>query len=81
MINKEKVAATALRLIDEEGLDALSMDRLAQEMAVRGPSLYPRRRRHGYERPTIRPSSSRSIEKAAGRRPRPGMVRMSPQMR
>ncbi len=34
----------------------------------------------GYERPTISPSSSRSMRRAAGLAPRPGMVRISPQI-
>jgi TetR/AcrR family transcriptional regulator, tetracycline repressor protein len=34
------VAVTSLRIIDEEGLDALSLPRLAQALNVRAPSLY-----------------------------------------
>ena len=40
VITREKVAATTLRLIDEEGLEALSLERIARELNVRGPSLY-----------------------------------------
>jgi AcrR family transcriptional regulator len=40
VITREKVAATALRLIDEEGLEAVSLERIANELHVRGPSLY-----------------------------------------
>lgn len=40
VINRQKVAQAALRLIDEEGLDALSIERIATELGVRGPSLY-----------------------------------------
>ena len=40
VITKEKVAETALSLIDEDGLDALSLEAIATRMGVRGPSLY-----------------------------------------
>jgi TetR/AcrR family transcriptional regulator, tetracycline repressor protein len=40
IITREKVAQTALRLIDEEGLEAVSLERIANELNVRGPSLY-----------------------------------------
>lgn len=40
IINKQKVAEAALRLIDEEGLESLSVERIARELGVRGPSLY-----------------------------------------
>jgi AcrR family transcriptional regulator len=40
VITREKVAETALRLIDEEGLEAVSLERIANELNVRGPSLY-----------------------------------------
>jgi AcrR family transcriptional regulator len=40
VLTREKIASTALRLIDEEGLEALSLERIAGELNVRGPSLY-----------------------------------------
>ena len=40
IITKERVAAVTLRIIDEEGLDAVSIERIASELGVRGPSLY-----------------------------------------
>lgn len=40
VITREKAAETALRIIDEDGLDGLSLERLAKAMGVRGPSLY-----------------------------------------
>ncbi|WP_369182536.1 TetR/AcrR family transcriptional regulator C-terminal domain-containing protein [Streptomyces sp. Y1] len=40
LLNRERIVAAALRLIDEEGLDALSTRRLAAELSVSGPSLY-----------------------------------------
>ncbi|MDQ1423957.1 MAG: hypothetical protein QOD72_1455 [Acidimicrobiaceae bacterium] len=40
IISREKVAEVALRLLDEEGVEALSLERIATEMGVRGPSLY-----------------------------------------
>jgi TetR/AcrR family tetracycline transcriptional repressor len=40
VITRESVAETALRLIDEEGLEAVSLERIANEHNVRGPSLY-----------------------------------------
>jgi AcrR family transcriptional regulator len=40
LINREQVAAAALKIIDEEGLDALSIERIGQEVGVRGPTLY-----------------------------------------
>jgi AcrR family transcriptional regulator len=40
LISREATAAAALRIIDEEGLEALSLERIAQAMHVRAPSLY-----------------------------------------
>jgi TetR/AcrR family tetracycline transcriptional repressor len=40
VISRESVAAVALRLLDDEGVDALSIERIATELGVRGPSLY-----------------------------------------
>lgn len=40
LISREATIETALRIIDDEGLDALSLPRLAREMNVRAPSLY-----------------------------------------
>jgi AcrR family transcriptional regulator len=40
VITKQRVAEAALRIIDEDGLDALSLERIASEIGVRGPSLY-----------------------------------------
>ena len=40
IITKERVAEVTLRIIDEEGLDAVSIERIASELGVRGPSLY-----------------------------------------
>jgi len=40
LINREATVVAALKIIDEEGLDALSLPRLAQEINVRAPSLY-----------------------------------------
>ncbi|MGA2830616.1 MAG: TetR family transcriptional regulator [Streptosporangiaceae bacterium] len=39
-ISHDNVVQTSLRIIDEEGLGALSLLRLASELNVRGPSLY-----------------------------------------
>ena len=39
-LTREKILATALRLIDEEGLPALSMRRLGQELGVEAMALY-----------------------------------------
>ncbi len=39
-LDREAVVAAALRLIDEEGRDALTMRRLATELRVEAPSLY-----------------------------------------
>ncbi|MFV0307738.1 MAG: TetR/AcrR family transcriptional regulator [Desertimonas sp.] len=39
-INRRAVALAALRLIDDGGLEALSLERIAAELGVRGPSLY-----------------------------------------
>ena len=47
---------------------------LGRALPTRGQSL------RVYERPTISPSSSMSIRSAAGCEPRPGIVRMSPQI-
>ncbi|MGA5821899.1 TetR/AcrR family transcriptional regulator C-terminal domain-containing protein [Kitasatospora sp. NPDC094028] len=40
LLSRERIVAAALRLIDEEGLDALSTRRLAAGLSVSGPSLY-----------------------------------------
>ncbi|MFC5910703.1 TetR/AcrR family transcriptional regulator [Streptacidiphilus monticola] len=40
LLSHERIVAAALRVIDEEGLAALSTRRLAAELGVSGPSLY-----------------------------------------
>ncbi len=40
LISRKKTLEVALRIIDEEGLEAVSMRRLGQELNVRGISLY-----------------------------------------
>jgi TetR/AcrR family transcriptional regulator, tetracycline repressor protein len=40
LISRDKVIRASLRIIDEEGLGAFSLLRLARELSVRGPSLY-----------------------------------------
>ncbi|MEE1787380.1 TetR/AcrR family transcriptional regulator [Streptomyces sp. SP17BM10] len=40
LLSRERIVAAALRLIDAEGLEALSTRRLATELSVSGPSLY-----------------------------------------
>lgn len=40
LITREKVAEVAIRLLDEEGVQGLSLDRIGNELGVRGPSLY-----------------------------------------
>lgn len=40
LITREQVAEAALRIIDDEGVDALSMERIGREVGVRGPTLY-----------------------------------------
>ncbi|MFE7559498.1 TetR/AcrR family transcriptional regulator [Kitasatospora sp. NPDC057500] len=40
LLNRERIVAAALRLVDDEGLAALSTRRLAAELSVSGPSLY-----------------------------------------
>lgn len=40
VVVKERVAEAALQIIDDEGLEALSIERIARELGVRGPSLY-----------------------------------------
>ncbi|WP_030242482.1 TetR/AcrR family transcriptional regulator [Streptomyces sp. NRRL S-350] len=40
LLSRERIVVAALRLIDDEGLDALSTRRLATELSVSGPSLY-----------------------------------------
>ncbi len=39
-ISRDKVVSVAIRLLDEEGVHGLSLDRIAGELGVRGPSLY-----------------------------------------
>lgn len=40
LITREQVAEAALRIIDDEGVEALSMERIGREVGVRGPTLY-----------------------------------------
>jgi AcrR family transcriptional regulator len=40
LISKDACARAALEIVDSEGLDALSLERLAKEIGVRAPSLY-----------------------------------------
>jgi AcrR family transcriptional regulator len=40
LLSRERIVVTALRLVDEEGLDAFSTRKLAAELGVSGPSLY-----------------------------------------
>jgi TetR/AcrR family tetracycline transcriptional repressor len=40
LISPDACARTALEIIDSEGLDALSLERLAKEIGVKAPSLY-----------------------------------------
>ena len=39
-ISRKKVAEVAIRLLDDEGVHALSLERIANELGVRAPSLY-----------------------------------------
>ncbi|WP_099024541.1 TetR family transcriptional regulator [Mycolicibacterium palauense] len=40
LITREKVVSASLAIIDQDGLDAFSLPRLAEEMGVSAPSLY-----------------------------------------
>jgi TetR/AcrR family tetracycline transcriptional repressor len=40
LINREETIRVALQIIDDEGIEALSLPRLARELNVRAPSLY-----------------------------------------
>jgi AcrR family transcriptional regulator len=40
VLSKDRIHAAALRIIDTDGLDGLSMRKLAAELGVRAPSLY-----------------------------------------
>ena len=40
LLTRERIIAAASALVDAEGLEALSMRRLATELGVQGPSLY-----------------------------------------
>jgi len=40
LLSRERIVATATAIVDAEGLPALSIRRLADELGVRGPSLY-----------------------------------------
>jgi AcrR family transcriptional regulator len=40
VLSKERIHATALRIVDTDGLEGLSMRKLAAELGVRAPSLY-----------------------------------------
>ncbi len=39
-LSRERIVATALELIDRDGLEAVTMRRLAEELGVQAPSLY-----------------------------------------
>jgi len=39
-LSRRRIVATALRLIDRDGLEAVTMRRLAEELGVQAPSLY-----------------------------------------
>lgn len=57
LISRSAAAAAALRIIDEEGLDALSLPRLARDIGVRAPSLY----HHFEDKSAILAAVSRAI--------------------
>jgi TetR/AcrR family transcriptional regulator, tetracycline repressor protein len=40
VLTRQRVAVVALGLLDAEGLEALSVERIARELGVRGPSIY-----------------------------------------
>lgn len=40
LIERDQVALAALRILDEHGLEALSLERIAGELGVSGPALY-----------------------------------------
>jgi AcrR family transcriptional regulator len=40
VITRDRVAEVALQIIDEEGIEALSLERIANEIGVKAPSLY-----------------------------------------
>ena len=40
LISRDSCAKAALRIIDEDGLEALSLEKLARELGVKAPSLY-----------------------------------------
>ena len=40
LISRDAAARAALQIVDAEGLDALSLERLARELGVKAPSLY-----------------------------------------
>nr|WP_042178007.1 TetR/AcrR family transcriptional regulator C-terminal domain-containing protein [Kibdelosporangium sp. MJ126-NF4]CEL12911.1 Transcriptional regulator, TetR family [Kibdelosporangium sp. MJ126-NF4]CTQ98596.1 Transcriptional regulator, TetR family [Kibdelosporangium sp. MJ126-NF4] len=40
LITRDRIMRTALRIVDEHGPDALSTNRIAAELGVKGPSLY-----------------------------------------
>lgn len=40
LLSRKRVAEAALAIVDESGLDALSLERLAEDLGVRAPSLY-----------------------------------------
>ena len=40
LISRDLCAQAALRIIDEDGLEALSLEKLARELGVKAPSLY-----------------------------------------
>ena len=40
LLTRDLIVSTALRIIDDEGMEGLSMRRLAAELGARGPSIY-----------------------------------------
>ncbi|MFC5747203.1 TetR family transcriptional regulator [Actinomadura rugatobispora] len=69
LISRSAAVAAALRIIDTEGLDALSLPRLARDMKVSAPSLY----HHFEDKSAILAAVSRSIvsEVKVPRKPAP----------
>ena len=77
-LDRPAVVAAAIAIVDAEGVDALSMARLAGELGIRGPSLYAHVRNQaelrrelvavGARRPRASACARRSWAAAAGRR-------------
>ena len=79
VLNRQLVVQTAAELVNSEGVEALTINRLAKELGVRPPSLYNHIRslaglRHDLALLSMQNLGERLINAAAGRSGAPGIM-------